>query len=107
MGMIAVPRLQIHQLDSRYTGHRHFKHRVKVLGDYVQRYQHYIKIRNWCWNTWGPSQERDIYLELAAQDKSLSIQWAWHTERHNQRFSDNYIYLATDTELSVFYLKWC
>lgn len=101
-----TPRFKIDCLDNRFTGYKHFRYRVKTLGDYTVRYSTFIDIRTWCWDTWGSSCERDILIELADRDEGFLRLWSWHTERYNKRFADVYIYLASDAELSLFELKW-
>lgn len=104
--MSATPRFSFSKLDTRFAGHQHFKYRVKILGDYVVRYSQYIEIRNWCWETWGSSCERDILIELADKDESFIRTWSWHAEKYNKRFYEFYIYFATDQEYALFKLKW-
>lgn len=107
MTMSSTPRFSIAKLDSRFAGHKHFKYRVKILGDYIVRYNSYIEVRNWCWETFGTSCERDILVELADKDESFVRKWAWHAEKYNKRFDECYIYLATDEEYVIYRLKWC
>lgn len=104
--MSATPKFTVSKLDTRFAGHRHLKYRIKLLGDYTVRYDQYIQIRNWCWDTWGSSCERDILIELADKDESFIRRWSWHAEKYNKRFYDLYIYLATDQEYVMFKLKW-
>jgi hypothetical protein len=89
---------KIKKLDGRYDGHRWFKYRVE-MGFYIGRANVLTEVRNWLWNTWGPSVEIHLY---AAVDENLSNNhWAWDTR--NKNF---YMYLASDKELTLFQLKW-
>ena len=107
MTMNATPHCEITLLDSRFKGSKHFTYRSKIFGDYSKRYPQFIEIRNWCWDTWGFSCERDILIKLADKGENFIRPWAWHCEYSTRGYFDTYIYLATDQELSLFKLKWC
>lgn len=105
MGSIVIPALKLQKLDARFAGFQHFQYRIKF--HHTTKYAKFIEIRNWCWETWGPSYERDILIEMAYQDESFVRPWSWNiASNRTRKFSEPFIYLATDKELSIFNLKW-
>jgi hypothetical protein len=85
-------------LDNRHKGYPEFSHRALISGP--NKFSDFVKIRRWCWETWGPSCERDFTQYECESDE---IKWAWHVDS----FSNDkcYIYLV-NTELTHFTLKW-
>jgi hypothetical protein len=52
--------LKLEKLDGRHSGHFFFQYRVWVHGS--DRIRDFIQIRNWCWEVWGSSCERDDHI---------------------------------------------
>jgi hypothetical protein len=71
----------------------------------------FLLLRDWCVKTWGMSCERDFYLMYQDYDdpdappSPTNPHWAWHTD--GKKLDGLKIYLAGDTELEWFKLKWC
>lgn len=101
-------KLKIKKTDARYAGNKVFDYVVDVKSDSrglpsLYRLEHFHEVREWCWTTWGPSIEREHYLEmlrLKYQGK-MNEHWSWHSEH-----GDTKIYLRTEKELTWFRLKW-
>lgn len=83
------------KLDKRHNGHRDFKYYVQFSSLEQQKF---VEVRNWCWQTWGPSAELDILRYLQERH---DMKWAWICDNYNIR-----LYLKTDTEYQWFVLKW-
>ena len=95
-------KLRIEKLDGRHKGSRSFAHRAVVLGLTADRFIDFLTLREWCWDTWGPSCEREIYLN-SHYNKVRNNPWVWH---YNGDYSECYIYLTGSKELELFTLKW-
>lgn len=100
------PNISIEKLDGRFVGHQYFKYRIyfSSVGK-TNRFLQFVDIRNWLWDTYGSSSERDIILYLEDfKNTAFNKKWAWHVDDKSR---DNvYIYLASDEELALFKLKW-
>jgi len=83
--------LRLFKLDKRYTGHEEFKWCVDCMST-----QSMINIRNWCWETFGPSDEVDNGTACTP-----GRVWAWQHTQHVTR-----IFLKSDAEATLFNLKW-
>ena len=92
--------IKIEPLDRRHSGNLRFSHRVWIYGE--DRIENFNTIRNWCWEVWGPSCERDDAIKLFhAKNPLHNPQWAWYTDAF-----ERYIYLVDDQALAFFKLKW-
>ena len=80
------------KLDKRYTGSHLFEYRIDF--DYPRREQ-FKQIRNWCWETFGPS------CELNFLSKGEEKVWAWTTDSYRVR-----LYLKSDKEVNWYKLRW-
>ena len=105
------------RLNKSFNGHEYFKYRVQVyftksiLGPYypgqpyisrLHAYLDFTKMRNWCWDQWGPSSEDHVY----SWDDDLppvNLHWAW---RNNDLDQKCYLYFRSDDELAFFNLSW-
>jgi hypothetical protein len=86
------------KLDRRHTGNHYFAYYVTPNASSTI-YQHIVIFhdwRLWCWETFGPSGERDAMIKI----KSQTAQWAWDTEFHHLR-----LYFKEDA-FTLFKLKW-
>lgn len=61
----------------------------------------YLEIRNWCWETFGPSCERDYYISLKRKNMEVNEHWAWHTDHFGMS-----IYFVSDAGLGWMLLKF-
>lgn len=85
--------MKIGKLDKRHNGHGKFKYYVNFSFNTLQKF---VEVRNWCWQTWGPSAELDTLKKISNVAK-----WSWICDQYNTR-----IYLNGDTEYQWFVLKW-
>ena len=84
--------MNIVKLDNRYSGCRHWKYLVSL-----RDINDLITVRNWCWEVWGASCERELW-QIAPD---ANQHWAWSCNEYYRR-----IYLKTDTELSAYLLQF-
>lgn len=91
-------------MDGRHKGNQTFSYRIAIVGLSAERIINFHSLREWCWNTWGPSCEREMYLKFKAnQVKDRPQYWAWHYE---DNYDECYIYLVGPRQLELFTLKW-
>jgi hypothetical protein len=83
---------KITELDKRYTGGNYFKYSIEFL---YQQGPLFCEVREWCWDTWGPSCE----LKFIEDDKEYK--WAWITDNHRTR-----IYFRDIEEVNWYKLRW-
>jgi hypothetical protein len=67
----------------------------------VHLIEEYNKIRSWCWETFGPSCERDHHITLYRHGVEVNPHWAWSVET-----STKSIYFVSDTGLNWMLLKF-
>ena len=99
--------IKIVQLDARFAGHGQFKYLVESTSNYKTGYPlgylDNIKVahewRNWCWETFGPSIEREWIVNEKFRD--YAYKWCWHNGPRDCK-----IYLLGDDELAWFNLRW-
>jgi hypothetical protein len=113
------------KLTKRHNGHEWFKWRVLIgksaIKDNVgtstagnvmltnprMRFVEFAEARNFCWDTYGPSTEIEIYGMVNAREKMHNHHWAWRFGSHPANSpEEGYIYLAGDEELAFFTLKF-
>lgn len=82
------------KLDARYTGFDKFKHYASFRYNEMEKF---VEVRQWCWETFGPSCEMQIHHKLSTPNHS----WSWILDDYRSR-----IYFATDKEYQWFLLKW-
>ena len=104
----------VEKLDGRHTGHERWKYRVYML-QYVlyqfsnDRFKDYHDFRVWMTEQYGPSCERNYYINTAEAHKAFkghgffNPPWCWHIDTEKQ---DLYIYVRDDATLSNIQLKW-
>ncbi len=91
--------LTLEKLDRRHSGNTRFTHRVFISGMGAQSNgKKFLELREWCWNTLGPSCE----LSLCYLNEATS--WAWRMD-DQKSFNQYYIYL-TEEARTHFALKW-
>lgn len=112
----------ISKTDKRYSGSDIFKYVIQDItgegftlfpapsalsNNRFDKIKTYVQFRNWCWETWGPSCERDYYLYMKHVGKDdininlMNPHWCWYSSGYDKR-----IYLAGDEEKVWFKLKW-
>lgn len=88
------------KLDGRHNGNHYFDYYVTPRNVTPRTINQDIAIfhdwRVWCWETFGPSGERDSTIKMRSQ----SAQWAWDTEFQHLR-----LYFKEDA-FTLFKLKW-
>lgn len=103
-------KLTIKKTDKRHTGHHEWQYVVVVertpttmfgTTTLIQKTQDLNTIREWCWITYGPSCELELWLPLPDAHTGKNEHWCWHTNFNNFK-----IYLRTDKEANWFKLKW-
>lgn len=97
-------KFKIVNLDKRYAGWHYFQYRLKFTRFGDEKFLDYKILRDWLWETFGPSFERDLAYKFI--ENELGIQrpaWAWHYDT-----TDNvpYIYVADQATLTHLQLKW-
>ena len=91
---------KLEKLDKRHNGSAWFTHRAYVTGlPAADKSKEFLEIREWCWTTFGPSCELDIYHH------SSRANWAWRFNNEKSYAIGHYIYL-TDEARSLFIMKW-
>ena len=102
--------LTIKKTDKRHTGNDCWRYIVVVertkrtpFGNpaLIQKGQDLNTIREWCWSTYGPSCELELWMSLPEGSHSKNDKWCWHTNFKNFK-----IYLRTEKEANWFKLKW-
>jgi len=94
-------------LDGRHLGHQLFKYSVKLRYN-IDSEEDFIKIREWCWNTFGPSMELDLWMDIRYSQSKGDPKWSWHAPRTSYLNSRPLprIYLASDRQAAEFLLRW-
>lgn len=96
---------KIVRLDSRYAGNSWFNYRLEFTDIGDQKFKHFQELRNWLWETFGPSYERDLVFILRDRTNGYFVypKWVWHyTTKENKP----YIYVADDATLAHLQLRW-
>lgn len=94
--------MKLKKLDRRMNGYGDFKYGVDL---WTVDSKEFMEVRQWCWETFGPSCELDIWEYLDRPGDSRNPSWAWDRGTYNKNFRC-IVYLATDVEASHFTLKW-
>lgn len=91
----------IKKMDRRNIGHQFFNYSVSR---FAFSNQLFYEMRNWCWQTWGPSKEMKDWVCDFYKTEALvaqNTQWSWQNDEYYRR-----IYLASEQELVLFKLRW-
>lgn len=99
--------IQLTTLDGRYLGHEVFNYSITLRYN-VDSETDFVKVREWCWNVFGPSREIDLCLDPRYNQALGDPRWSWHSPRTSYMNSRPRprIYLATDREAAEFLLRW-
>jgi hypothetical protein len=97
--------IEIRKTDKRHTGHEYFGYVLEIksnLGKFDRqlRFSEFNEVRNWVWETYGPSCEREHWLNMNTRFP-VNPHWCWHTE-----FNELKIYFSTDKEANWAKLRW-
>lgn len=84
----------VQKLDRRFTGGADFQYCLEFTYPHKDG-KDFCAIREWCWETWGPSCE----LKFVEQRKKYV--WAFITDNYRTR-----IYLHSKKELDWYKLRW-
>lgn len=121
--------IQFTKLDGRHTGHHLFKWYLKLDNpnrpDYIRfnntmhsaqtridtrinRIVDFTVLRQWCWETWGPSCDHKDYMEMHYHtplgiEADLNQHWCWSNDERQKEFR---IYLVSDEEKLWTELRW-
>jgi hypothetical protein len=87
--------MNIITLDARFKGYHKFKYAIELHGQHAVKTFHEMRV--WCWETFGPSTERDSALKM----RESVWTWSWIVEDTTTR-----IYFKDSEELTMFKLKW-
>ncbi len=103
-------RFTLKKTDKRHNGNQFWQYIVIIekavninygRQSAIQKANDLNQIREWCWETYGPSCELDFWLMLDDSAVSKNDKWCWHTNFDNFK-----IYLRTEKEANWFKLKW-
>lgn len=103
-------KLTIKKTDKRHNGNQEWQYVVVVerqpitgFGNVsiIQKTTDLNSIREWCWATYGPSCELELWLNVPDATLGKNVHWCWHTNFNNFK-----IYLRTEKEANWFKLKW-
>jgi hypothetical protein len=98
--------IKVKKTDKRMNGHGQFKYYIDIKNDRTEPYgsimEKFFELRQWCWETWGPSREADQYSDIAeAYLGDQNPAWAWLNDQYRAR-----LYLCGKEEAAHFALKW-
>ena len=88
---LRTEKFKLQETDRRMSGSHLFSHRIKVYWN-----DDFLKIRQWCFETFGPACELELFQ--SNQRLGLGYVWAWRSDYHKRE-----IYLNTE-QLSAFIL---
>jgi hypothetical protein len=102
-------KFEIKKTDRRHTGSQEWQYIAIINQELysgragrIDRMANLNKVRDWCWETYGPSCELEFWLAVNSEKKEpVNEKWCWHTNYDNFK-----IYLRTDKEVNWFKLKW-
>jgi hypothetical protein len=99
-------KIEVKRTDKRHLGSNRFKYYVDIRP--VEWHNHkliiekFFELRQWCWETWGPSREVDQYDSIeGAWTGDQNHAWSWINDDHRTR-----LYLHDKEEATHFALKW-
>lgn len=72
-------KIKITKIDKRHTGNEYFTHKVIPMWQpgwtSIELSDTYRLMRQWCWETFGPSCDYEEYLKLA-RHRELNQRWS-------------------------------
>ena len=97
---------KIKKLDGRYSGNEYFNYMAVVNGPIwpsVDTIEHFRNLRQWCWETFGPSCELSEYTILSFNDKPVNERWCWHSPNS---YHGGRILIKNEEDRNWFVLRW-
>jgi len=88
--------MKVKKIDRRMKGFGNF---VRIVDFYEFQFQHFLDLRNWCWEQWGPSCEFKYWKKQNEAERNPA--WCWDVDEWKNR-----IYFANESEVQWFYLRW-
>jgi hypothetical protein len=98
----SVAKSRLVKVDGRYRGHESFRWML----DFYRNQLGYLKVREWCWETWGASEELELweYVYYRPETRELANpNWSWLYDANPVTLK---IYLRDDSELAWYKLRW-
>jgi hypothetical protein len=99
-------KLKITKLDRRHAGFVYWKYYVERPRGVtaVDSKRLFLSWREWCWTTWGPSKEMNMFdhTDLFDNEYCSNDHWSWL----NDEYGRSRIYFRTEQEVEVFVLRW-
>jgi hypothetical protein len=75
------------------------------LSDYnIDKLSQFFEIREWCVNTWGASQEFEVWRFFNRAGKTVNQHWCFDVNTTNQPMLR--IYFRSAAEYALYKLKW-
>ena len=98
---------KIIKLDKRYNGSDHFVYMAtpkwQTTWTNVDTIDNIRQMREWCWNTFGPSCEYSEYAILANNGRDVNERWSWLT---SNKFRSDRILIKNEEDRNWFALRW-
>jgi len=98
---------KIKKLDKRYTGYQHFNYTATPMWqsnwNSVDLADTQRLMRQWCWETFGPSCEYEEYRILAGH-RELNERWCWVGGGH--KHNSQRILINNEEDKNWFVLRW-
>jgi len=91
--------MRIRKIDNRNRLYGEFEYQIRMPTSM------FLEVRQWCWDTWGSTVEYFWYNEYK-RSPACNSAWCFDTDYSNTRRKTGVIYLATDQEMDLFYIKW-
>jgi len=118
--------MTIQKLNKTHNGHEWFKYRVKIGSDKAidnvskspagftmtnprMRFVSFVETRNFCWETYGPSCELELYGSIKGLTKDgplVNPNWSWRFGSVGNNPEQGYIYVLGQEELVLLQLKF-
>ena len=99
--------IKIRKIDSRNRLHGIMEYQLRIPLDM------FLEVREWCWETWGGSVEYILYDKFKGKQQcnnawcfDADISTTKFPERNRDLYRTGLVYLASDAELDLFFLKW-
>lgn len=94
--------MKFKKLDRRMNGYGDFTYGIDLWADTGRQFN---EVREWCWQTFGPSCELDIWNDLDRPGDVRNEKWSWDRGQYNKSFRCM-IYLKDEQEANWFKLRF-
>ena len=118
--------LKIQKLNKTHNGHEWFKNRILIGSSNAKdnltkspagfimtnprlRFVNFVEVRNFCWETFGPSCELELFGSIKGLTKDGPLSnpaWSWRYGSFGNKPEECYIYVAGQEELMLLQLKY-